>query len=286
MGVFRDAMTEAMALRGLAPKTCSTYLSWVRRLVKFCRVVPDQLTTDQVRAYLLYLTQERKLSFSTFNQALNAARFFFLDVLHRPFIVEGLRYQKPPRRLPVVMSEEEVSRLLAAAVSLRDRALLETAYATGMRVGEVTRLLITDLDSGRMVIRIEQGKGRKDRYVMLSQSLLLTLRAHWRESKPRVFLFPGADGKRPLSISAAQKVFKQAKQRAGIQKPVSFHTIRHSFATHLLEDGVNVRKIQALLGHRSLHTTERYTHVTENYLHEMRSPLDRLRSKEAPRQRA
>ena len=281
MGVFRDAMEEALALRGLAPRTRSTYLSWVRRLVQFCRVVPDQLTTEQVRAYLLHLTRERKLSFSTFNQALNAARFFFLEVLHRPFVVEGLRFQKPPRRLPVVMNDDEMLRLLAAAVSLRDRALLETAYATGMRVGEVTRLLLTDLDSQRMVIRVEQGKGRKDRYLMLSQSLLETLRAYWRESKPRLFLFPGVGGTKPLCISAAQKVFGKAKRQAGIQKPVSFHTIRHSFATHLLEDGVNVRKIQALLGHRSLHTTERYTHVTENYLHEMRSPLDRLRNKKA-----
>ena len=207
MGVFRDAMEQALALRGLAPRTRSTYLSWVRRLVQFCRVVPDQLTTEQVRDYLLYLTRERKLSFSTFNQALNAARFFFLEVLHRPFVVEGLRFQKPPRRLPVVMNDDEMLRLLAAAVSLRDRALLETAYATGMRVGEVTRLLLTDLDSQRMVIRVEQGKGRKDRYLMLSQSLLETLRAYWRESKPRLFLFPGVGGTKPLCISAAQKVF-------------------------------------------------------------------------------
>jgi len=168
MGVFRDAMEQALALRGMAPKTCSAYLSWVRRLVRFCRVVPDQLTTEHVRAFLLHLTQERKLSFSTFNQALNAARFFFIEVLKRPFVVEGFRYQKPPRRLPVVMNDDEVSRLLAAAASLRDRALLETGYATGMRVSEVTRLLITDLDSGRMAIRVDQGKGRKDRYVMLS----------------------------------------------------------------------------------------------------------------------
>lgn len=282
MGVFRDAMGEAMALRGFAPKTRSAYLSWVRRLVQFCRVVPDQLTADQVRSYLLHLTQERKLSFSTFNQALNAVRFFFLEVLKRPFVLEGLHYQRPPRRLPVVMSDDEVRRLLEGAQSLRDGALLETAYATGMRVSEVTRLLITDIDSQRMVIRVEQGKGRKDRYVMLSPSLLKTLREYWRASKPRVYLFPGVKGKRPLSVAATQNAFDKAKQRAGIQKRVSFHTIRHSFATHLLEDGVNVRKIQALLGHRSLDTTERYTHVTENYLHEMRSPLDRLRNQEKP----
>jgi site-specific recombinase XerD len=277
MGMFRDAMERAMALRGFAPKTCSAYLSWVRRLIQFCRVVPDQLTNEQVRAYLLHLTQERKLAFSTFNQALNAARFFFLEVLKRPFVVEGLRYQKPPRRLPVVMNDEEVSRLLAAAVSLRDRALLETAYATGMRVSEVTRLLITDLDSGRMAIRVDQGKGRKDRYVMLSPSLLETLRAYWRESKPKGFLFPGVGGKKPLCISAAQKAFDRARLQAGIKKPVSFHTLRHSFATHLIESGTSVRTIQALLGHRSLQTTERYTHLAQNYLHQTKSPLDRLR---------
>jgi len=281
MGMFRDAMERAMALRGFAPKTRSAYLSWVRRLIQFCRVVPDRLTNEHVRAYLLHLTQERKLAFSTFNQALNAARFFFLEVLKRPFVVEGLRYQRPPRRLPVVMNDEEVSRLLAAAVSLRDRALLETAYATGMRVSEVTRLLITDIDSGRMAIRVDQGKGRKDRYVMLSPSLLETLRAYWRESKPKLFLFPGAVGKKPLCISAAQKAFDRARLQAGIKKPVSFHTLRHSFATHLIESGTSVRTIQALLGHRSLQTTERYTHLAQNYLHQTRSPLDRLR-KELP----
>jgi len=280
MGLFKDAMDQAMALRGLAPRTRLIYLSWVRRLVQHCRLVPDQLTTAHVRAYLLYLTEERKLAFSTFNQALNAARFFFIEVLKRPFVLEGLRYQRPARRLPVVMSAEEVRRLLGGAESLRDRALLETAYATGMRVSEVTRLLITDIDSTRMVIRVDQGKGRKDRYVMLSPSLLQTLREYWRQSKPKVYLFPGEGGKKPLCVSTAQKAFGRARLNAGIRKPISFHTLRHSFATHLLEDGVNVRRIQALLGHRSLETTERYTHVAENYLHQMRSPLDRLRSSE------
>lgn len=282
MGVFRDAMCDAMALRGFAAKTCSAYLSWVRRLVQFCRIVPDQITADQVRAFLLYLTQERKLSFSTFNQALNALRFFFREVLKRPLILEGLHCQRPPRRLPVVMSAGEVKSLLEGAGSLRDRALLETAYATGMRVSEVTRLLVTDIDSQRMTVRIEQGKGRKDRYVMLSSSLLETLREYWRSSKPRVFLFPGVKG-RALCISTAQKAFDKARLQAGIKKSVSFHTLRHSFATHLLEDGANVRKIQALLGHRSLQTTELYTHLCENYLNQVRSPLDRLRSKEVLR---
>lgn len=280
MGVFRDAMSDAMALRGLAPKTRSTYLHWVRRLVQFCRVVPDQLTASQVRAFLLHLTQEKKLSFSSFNQALNAARFFFVETLQRPFVIEGLRFQRPPSRLPVVMNDGEMSRLLEAAVSLRDRALLETAYATGMRLSEVTRILITDVDSGRMVIRVEQGKGRKDRYLMLSPSLLTTLRVYWKTCRPKKYLFPGLGGDRPLSASSAQKGFNKARERSGIDKPVSFHSIRHSFATHLLDDGANVRQIQALLGHRSLQTTQRYTHLAQDYLHQTRSPLDRLRSKE------
>jgi integrase/recombinase XerD len=282
MGVFRDAMDEAMVLRGLAPRTREVYLQWVARLVRFCRVAPDRLTTREVRAFLLDLTQERKAAFSTFNQALNAVRFFFTEVLKQPFALDGFHFQKPPRRLPVVMNDEEVRRLLECAHSLRDRALFEAAYATGMRLGELTRLLITDIDSSRMVIRVDQGKGRKDRYVMLSASLLETLRGYWRQARPKRYLFPGDGGKRPLSHSSAQKAFGRAKVAAGIAKPVSFHTLRHSFATHLLEDGVNVRTIQSLLGHRSLQTTERYTHVAENYLHQMRSPLDRLRGKETP----
>ena len=279
MGVFRDAMAEAMALRGFAAKTCKAYLSWVRRLVKYCRVVPDQLTNEHVRGFLLHLTQERKLSFSTFNQALNAVRFFFNEVLKRPFVLEGFHYQKPPRRVPVVLSGDEVLRLLEATETLRERSLLELAYATGMRVSEVVRLRIADIDSQRMTIRVEQGKGRKDRYVMLSPSLLETLREYWRVSKPKVFLFPGLGGKKPLDVTVAQRVFFQAKTRARIGKRVSFHTLRHSFATHALEDGANVRTIQALLGHRSLETTQRYAHVSEDSLHRVKSPLDRLRKR-------
>jgi site-specific recombinase XerD len=273
-------MSEAMALRGLAQRTQHAYLHWIRRLVKFSRVTPDQLTAEQVRAFLLDLIQERRLSFSSFNQALNAARFFFLEVLRKSFVVEGLRFQRPARTLPVVMNDEEVRRLLAAAVSLRDRALLETAYATGMRLGEVIHLLLTDIDSQRMVIRVEQGKGRKDRYVMLSTSLLETLRAYWRKEKPKTILFPGKGGKEPLHPTSAQKAFQRARSRAKIEKPISFHTLRHSFATHLLEDGANVRTIQSLLGHRSLESTQRYTHLAKNYLNQTKSPLDRLRGEE------
>jgi integrase/recombinase XerD len=275
--VFRDAMDQAMALRGLAPRTRSIYLDWIRRLVQFCRVAPDQLKTEHVRAFLLDLTQERGRSFSTFNQALNAVRFFFLQVLKQPLVLEGLRFQRAPQRVPVTLSSDEISRLFAAVPGLRERAAMEIAYAAGLRLSEVLHLKITDIDSGRMILRVDQGKGKKDRNVMLSPALLETLRAYWRQSRPRVWLFPGQGGKRPLHATVLQRAFKQAKDKAGITKPVSFHSLRHSFATHLLESGVNVRTIQALLGHRCLDTTQRYTHVAGDYLRQTRSPLDALR---------
>ncbi len=277
MGVFRDAMDQAMALRGLAPRTRTTYLQWIWRLVQFCRVAPDQLTTEHVRAFLLDLTQERRRSFSTFNQALNAARFFFLQVLKRPFVLEGLRFQRAPQRVPVTLSTGEVGQLLAAVPGLRERAAMEIAYAAGLRLSEVLHLKITDIDSGRMILRVDQGKGKKDRNVMLSPALLETLRAYLRQSRPRVWLFPGQHGKRPLDPTIVQRAFKLAKEKAGITKRVSFHSLRHSFATHLLESGVNLRTIQALLGHRSLETTQRYTHVAGDYLRQTRSPLDSLK---------
>jgi site-specific recombinase XerD len=282
MGKFREAMDEAMVLRGLAPRTREIYLGCVERVVRFARVQPDRLTAREVRAYLLDLTRERKAAFSTFNLALHSVRFFFTEVLKQPLVVGEFHFQRQPRRLPFVMSDEEVRRLFEAAHSFRDRALFETAYATGMRLSEATRLLISDIDSERMVIRVDQGKGRKDRYVMLAASLLETLRNYWRQARPKRYLFPGEGGEKPLSHSSAQKAFTRAKRAAGITKPVSFHSLRHSFATHLLEDGVNVRSIQSLLGHRSLQTTQRYTHVAADSLHLVRSPLDRLNGKEAP----
>lgn len=284
MGAYRDAMDQAMVLKGLSPRTREAYLSWVNRLVQFARVTADQLTPEHVRAFLLDLTQARHVAFSTFNQAAWAIRLFFREVLKRePELGEAHYYQRPQHTLPQVLSGEEVLRILEATTSLRERALFETAYSAGLRLGEVMQLKVSDIDSQRMTIRVEQGKGRKDRYVMLSQTLLETLRAYWREARPRVFLFPGHRGKRPLHECVAQRAFKEAREKAGIRKRVSFHSLRHAFATHLLESGTNVRTIQALLGHRSLGTTQRYTHLAQNYLHEARSPLDRLCQKEAPR---
>jgi site-specific recombinase XerD len=203
-------------------------------------------------------------------------RFFFRGVLRRTWELE-VHYQRAPQRVPVTLTAEEVSRLLAAVPNLRDRTAMEIAYATGLRLGEVLHLKLSDIDSGCMLLRVDQGKGKKDRNVMLGPALLESLRAYWRVYKPRVLLFPGDDPKRSLNATVIQRAFVQAKREARIVKRVSFHSLRHSFATQLLESGVNVRTIQALLGHRSLATTQRYIHVAGDYRKQTRSPLDSLR---------
>jgi site-specific recombinase XerD len=268
-------MVGEMRLRGFAARTQRTYSSWMSRLVLQVRVPADRITEVQARGFLSELAG-RGLSASTINQAISAVRFFFNEVLRRKWDVE-IHYQRAPQRVPVTLTPDEVSRLLAAVPNLRERTAMEIAYASGLRLGEVLNLKLTDIDSGRMILRVDQGKGKKDRNVMLSPALLETLRAYWRASKPRVWLFPSPGGKGPLNATIIQRAVAQAKQQARIGKPVSFHSLRHSFATQFLESGVNVRTIQALLGHRSLGTTQRYTHVAGDYLRTTKSPLDRLR---------
>ena len=276
MGQFREAMRAEMQLRGFAPRTQKSYTGWMRRLVAQVRLPADQVTERHARDFLVRLS-ERRLSASTINQAISAVRFFYCEVLGRGWQFE-INYQRAPQRVPATLTPEEVSRLLAAVPALRDRAAMEIAYACGLRLGEILRLKLTDIDSGRMIICVNQGKGKKDRNVMLSPALLVTLRSYWKASRPRVWLFPGRDERCPLHETVIQRAFIHARHQARIAKPVSFHSLRHTFATHLLESGVNVRTIQALLGHRSLGTTQRYTHVAGDYLRETPSPLDRLRS--------
>lgn len=275
MGAMRETMLREMSLRGFAAGTQRAYVGWMARLVSQTRVAADELQETQVRSYLGSLSQTG-LSSSTLNQAISAVRFFFNEVLHRDWPLE-LRYQRAPQRVPVTLTPDEVARLLAAVPGLRERAAMEIAYAAGLRLNETLHLKLSDIDSQRMILRVEQGKGRVDRNVMLSPALLQTLRAYWKQSRPRMWLFPGHGGQRPLNATVIQRAFTQAKRQAGISKPVSFHSLRHSFATQLLESGVNVRTIQALLGHRSLGTTERYTHVAGDYLRQTRSPLDALK---------
>lgn len=275
MGEMREAMQAEMRLRGFSARTQQTYTQWMVRLVARSRVAADQISEVQARAFVADLS-DRGLSASTVNQAISAVRFFFQSVLRRPLLLE-VPYQRAPQRVPETLTPEEVSRLFEAVRNQRDRTAMEISYATGLRLGEVLHLKVADIDSGRMILRVDQGKGRKDRNVMLGPALLETLRSYWKRYKPKELLFPGRDPGRPVGPTLLQKAFVQAKREARIKKHVSFHSLRHSFATQLLDSGVNLRTIQSLLGHRSLGTTQRYTHIAGDYLKVTPSPLDSLR---------
>jgi integrase/recombinase XerD len=230
---------------------------------------------EEIRTYQLHLV-EQGVSWSQFNQAVCALRFLYRRTLHRPWSVEHIPFPRQPQRLPVVLSGEEVARLLAAVADPKHRLVLTTIYSAGLRVSEVVHLQVGDIDSARMLIRIRQGKGGKDRLAMLSPVLLEELRHYWRSYRPRLWLFPGSDPSMPLSISAVQRGCQQARRAAGLGKAATPHTLRHSFATHLLENGADLRLIQTLLGHGSVRTTQRYTHVTKERIVATLSPLDRL----------
>ena len=274
MGALRTKMIEEMKLREFSPRTQGCYLAAVVGLVRYYRQSPEQLIVEQIRSYLLHL-KERGLSPSSVNVAICGLKFFYQQIL-------GWNEEKlfvPPRkrtwRLPEVLSPKEVERLLCAAPKFRDRCLLMTAYAAGLRVSEVVNLKVSDIDSERMMIRVEQGKGRKDRYTILSSRLLAELRGYWKHSRPQRWLFPNGKGG-PLSVNYAQRIYNLAKQRAAIPKGRGIHTLRHCFATHLLEAGVDLRTIQTLLGHNSMQSTQRYLQIRQQKLDSTVSPLDRL----------
>jgi len=276
MGKFHDLMDREIRIRGFSENTRQSYLGSMRCFVRHFMRAPDELGVEHVKAYQLYLTKERCVAWSTFNVHVCAIRFFYQRVLKVDWSVEQIPYQRKGKRLPVVLSKDEVVSLLGAVANLKHRAILMTLYSAGLRSGEAVHLHIRDIDSARMMIRVEQGKGRKDRYVMLSTELLAALRSYWREQRPSSWLFPGRDESRPLTRGSVDKFFAQARERAGIEKHITPHSLRHSFATHLLERGVNIRVIQRLLGHRSLRSTEIYTHVAETYVRDTQSPLDDL----------
>lgn len=265
-----------MEIRGFSQHTQQCYLCRVRDFVRYHMRPPDELTLEDIHAYQLYLTRERKVSWGVFNQAVGALRFFYGVTLEKGWDLQRIPYQRTGRKLPVVLSPEEVSALLKALENLKHRAILMTTYAAGLRVSEVVALRVADIDSQRMMIRVEQGKGRQDRYVMLSEKLLGVLRECYKTARPEHWLFPGQIPGRHLTRASVERVFYKARDVAGITKKVSVHSLRHSFATHLLENGVNVRKIQVLLGHRSLRSTHVYTHVARDTLENTPSSLDLL----------
>jgi site-specific recombinase XerD len=276
MTALRAEMIKQMQLERLAPKTQEAYLNAVKGLAAFYRQSPDRLTPRQVQDYLHHLLVERKLAWSSCNVAVNAFVYLYTRVLKWDRLKLALPPCKRESRLPEVLSTEQVEQLLSAPGNPKHRVLLMTTYAAGLRVSEVVNLQVADIDSDRMSIRVRQGKGRKDRYSMLSDRLLAELRAYWTLYRPRTWLFPGPDRSRPLRITTAQRIYNAAKRGAGIERGRGIHTLRHCFATHLLEAGVDPRTLQLLLGHKSLNTTMRYLQVTRRHVLNVRSPLDLL----------
>ena len=263
MSPLRQQMHDAMLVRGLALRTRETYIEAVAKLARFYHAGPELLTPGQVEAWLLHLVRDRKLSFSTVNQAASACRFLYGEVLKRDLAVFPVPMAKTPQRQPDILGRAELAALFAAADSPKGRALLHTAYAAGLRVSELCALQVGDIDSqpDRQCLRVRAGKGGKDRYTLLPPTLLETLRLYWRAYRPATWLFPNREGSGPMDIKCAQRRYAQARDRAGIVKSGGIHTLRHCFATHLLEAGVDLVTVQRLPGHHQVSTTSVYLHM-------------------------
>ena len=282
MTPLRQRMLEDMAIRNLAENTQSSYLQQIIAYARYFHRAPEDLGPEEIRAYQLHLTQTRKLAASSISVATGALRFLYKVTLKRPWAIDEIPMPKRPFKLPVILSREEVMHFLDSIDSLKHRMILMTAYAAGLRVSEATHLKTTDIDSQRMMLRVDQGKGHKDRYVMLSPRLLEVLRTYWRSAHPTLWLFPGDLPDQPITRGAVELACQKAHRASGITKPITPHSLRHAFATHLLESGTDVRTIQLLLGHRSLATTSRYLKVATTTVCTTISPFDLLPQLQPP----
>jgi site-specific recombinase XerD len=279
MTALRKRMLEELQRRNYSPETARLYLGTVKDFARYFGKSPDKLGQEDLRQYQLYLLNERKLSVGTIVARIAALRFFFVKVLRRPYRQVDLVYPKQSERLPVILSEEEVARLIESASSSYHRVILMTLYGTGLRREELCRLKLTDIDSQRMVIHVRQGKGNRDREVPLSPRLLEVLREYWKWRKPKIFLFPSQQRKRceqPITSKTVYYAVQEAARRAGIQKKVAPHLLRHSWATHLLERGTDLKTIQVLLGHVDLESTTIYLHLSQRHLQTIHNPVDVL----------
>ena len=274
MGELRDQMEMDMRLRRFSPKTIACYLACMKGVAKHFRKSPAELGDEEIRAYLHHLMEERKVSQSVLVQTYSALKFFFEKTLQKQWNAFRIPRCKQRRKLPGVLSREEVESILLATKNLKHRAILMTIYSAGLRIGEATRLKVSDIDSGRMMIRVNEGKGLKDRYTLLGVRNLEMLRCYWKAYRPLEWLFPGRNASCPVSASAIQRVFKTSLEKAGIKKKASVHTLRHCFATHLLESGTDLYYIQRLLGHKSAGTTSVYLHITGKDIGKIKSPID------------
>ena len=276
MGAIRDRMIDEIELRGMAPATKKSYLTCCRLFVAHFMRSPEQLGAEKVKTFLLHMQRERKASPPTLNVYIAAICFLYRHVLRMPGVVDDMPHPRIPKKLPDVLSREEVLRLLDAVRSLKLRTILTTAYGTGMRISETLRLRVEDVDSKRMVLHVRGAKQAKDRLVLLSPRLLGILRGYWAVVRPAGrFLFPNRLGQ-PVHIDVLRRAFQAAVREVGLHKRVTLHSLRHGFATHLLEDGTDIRIIQALLGHSTLETTAHYTRVSTRNFQQVKSPLDRI----------
>ena len=273
---LRQRLIDDMTARRFSEDTKKDYVRNVRKFATFLGRSPDAATSEDLRRYQLHMAQQQVSPWSI-NSAIAALRFFFVVTLERPDVVRPLRLVTEPRKTPIVLSQEEVARLIEAAPGLKYKAALSVAYGAGLRVSEVANLKVSDIDSQRMMLRVEQGKGQRDRAVMLSPRLLELLREWWHAARPQVWLFPGQNPINPITPRQLNRAVTAAKDLAGISKRVSPHTLRHSFATHLLEQGADIRVIQVLLGHAKLETTALYTRVAVSTIRDVKSPLERIR---------
>jgi site-specific recombinase XerD len=276
MGQLHDRMKEDLVLSGYSPSTTKIYLIYARKFAKHFMRSPVEMGECEVRSFLLHLLEKERISRSTLRQIRAALYFLYTITLHRPCEVGYIPSPKKKHLLPVVLSHEEVNALLCAVHSIKYRAIIMAMYATGLRISEACQLQVGDIDSKRMLIRVRLGKGQKDRYTLLSPRLLAFLRKYWKTEKPPTWLFPGTRGTGHIHTASVRIVFKKAIELAGIKKQVSPHVLRHSFATHLLEAGVDIMVIKELLGHESIRTTKVYTHVSKKHIAGVKSPLDRL----------
>ena len=283
MSPLRRRMIEDMQIRNLAAHTQRVYVEQVVRFARYFRKSPEHLGPAEIRTYLYHLVQDRRLAASSIIVAVSALRFFYTVTLRRPWAVkDAIPAGRQAKKLPVVLSQDEVARFLGAVDNLKHRVILTVCYATGLRIAEAVRLTPAAIDSQRMVIRVEQGKGRKDRYVMLPPKLLDMLRDYWKRTRPEEWLFPGDRPGQPICPLTINHTCRQVRLRCGIGKPVTPHSLRHAFAVHLLEAGTDLRTIQLLLGHRNLSTTAKYLLIAASKVCATASPLESLQSCRQP----
>lgn len=277
MGKLHDRMREDLLLKAYSPHTQKSYLRCARHFASHYMRSPQEMGEKEIRGFLLHLVRDRKASPATQDMYVNALKFLYTVTLKRPEVVKDISHPKRPQTLPVILSQEEVLRIFESIRSVKYKAIITTAYAAGLRVSEVCGLRLADIDSQRMRIHVRAGKGKKDRYVMLGESLLALLRQYYKAARPQgEYLFPGQKPHRPLCTTSVIRVLRRVIRETGLTKRVTMHTLRHCFATHLLEAGTDIRILQVLLGHSSISTTLRYTHITDRLFQKLVSPMDMI----------